>query len=91
MRFERVDLPTFTPHRVRDMIVSEAFRRQLPVDELKAWSQNLGHEGLLTTLTSYGHIPLEQQGRLVRKATTENDDRPLTKSDLEKLLDERGL
>lgn len=69
--FERVGLPAFGPHKFRHMIVSEAYRRQLPPDELKAWSQNLGHEGLITTLTSYGKIPTEQQGRLVRKAATQ--------------------
>ena len=35
----------------------------------KAWSQNLGHEGAMTTLTSYGKIGLEEQGRLVRNAS----------------------
>ena len=29
-------------------------------EEFKAWSQNLGHEGVLTTFYSYGEV---QQGR----------------------------
>ena len=71
--FERVGLPAFGPHKFRNMIVSEAYRRQLPSNELKAWSQNLGHEGLITTLTSYGKIPTEEQGRLVRKAMAQKN------------------
>jgi hypothetical protein len=33
--------------------------------ELKAWSQNLGHENVATTLTSYGTIDPHQQGELI--------------------------
>lgn len=89
--FAAVDLPSFTPHRFRDMIVSEAYRRKLPTNELKAWSQNLGHEGLLTTLTSYGKPSLEEQGQLIRKKDPETDNAPLTRSELEAILRGRGL
>lgn len=65
--FRNVDLPEFTPHRFRDMIVSEMYRRGLSVAEFKAWSQNLGHEGAMTTLTSYGKLSIQEQGRLVRE------------------------
>ncbi len=67
--FMAAGLPAFTPHKFRDMIVSEAYRRKLSIDELKAWSQNLGHNAMLTTLTSYGKIPTEVQGQLVRNST----------------------
>mgnify|MGYP000591740688 CR=1 FL=1 len=89
--FAAAGLPLFTPHSFRDMIVSEAYRRKLPPNELKAWSQNLGHEGLLTTLTSYGKLSVEEQGQLVRKRSNDPDDAPLTRSDLEKILRKRGL
>jgi hypothetical protein len=39
----------------------------LPVEILKCWSQNLGHQGLLTTLTSYGTVPIDRQGELIRR------------------------
>lgn len=64
--FLRAGLQEFTPHSFRDMIVAEMYRRGLSVQQFKAWSQNLGHEGAMTTLTSYGKIGLEEQGRLVR-------------------------
>lgn len=91
--FRRVGLPEFTPHRFRDMIVSEMYRRGLSVQEFKAWSQNLGHEGAMTTLTSYGKIGLEEQGRLVRTSGTHSrvSEKPLTAIDLENILKRRGL
>ena len=30
-------------------------------EEFKAWSQNLGHEDVLTTFTSYGEVPGHRQ------------------------------
>ncbi|MFN3170691.1 MAG: tyrosine-type recombinase/integrase [Hyphomicrobiales bacterium] len=91
--FSSAGLPEFTPHRFRDMIVSEMYRRGLSVQEFKAWSQNLGHEGAMTTLNSYGKIGLEEQGRLVRAASTKDDkdDKPLTAQDLENILRQRGF
>src|SRR5262249_22937430 len=64
--FLAAGLPYYSPHSFRHMIVSEMYRRQLSVAEFKAWSQNLGHEGAMTTLTSYGTLSLEEQGRLIR-------------------------
>jgi integrase len=64
----------FTPHSLRSMLVRIAYERKLPIDQLKAWSQNLGHEGLLTTLTSYGTIPLEIQGQLIAESAAQSDE-----------------
>ncbi len=54
----------------------------------KAWSQNLGHAGLLTTLTSYGKLSLDEQGREVRRMTQkpDGDDAPLTMAALEAFM-----
>ena len=43
-------------------------------EALKSWSQNLGHEGVLTTLTSYGKVSLERQKELVRGARPKAED-----------------
>lgn len=64
--FGAADLPYFNPHSFRDMLVAHALSLDLPTGELKAWSQNLGHTDLLTTLRSYGQIPTTKQGELVK-------------------------
>lgn len=90
--FRDAGLPEFTPHRFRDMIVSEMYQRGLSVVEFKAWSQNLGHEGAMTTLTSYGTISLEEQGRLIRQTplTVERGD-PISRAEVLALLSQQGV
>jgi hypothetical protein len=34
-------------------------------EELKAWSQNLGHDHVLTTLTSYGAVSSARQSEIL--------------------------
>ena len=84
-------MPNYTPHSFRRTLVQLAYQRKLTPGELKAWSQNLGHESMLTTLTSYGHIDVHQQGELVRNATGFEADSPLTRRELEDVLSQKGL
>lgn len=44
----------------------ETIQSQSP-EEFKAWSQNLGHAGVLTTLYSYGDVPDYRQAELIKK------------------------
>ncbi len=39
----------------------------------KAWSQNLGHDGVLTTFSSYGEVPLFCQAELIRRSKSTCD------------------
>jgi integrase len=64
--FALASLPYFNPHSVRDMLVRHIMTLDLPVETLKAWSQNLGHQGLLTTLTSYGSVATSRQAELIK-------------------------
>jgi len=89
--FEAAQLPVFTPHSFRHMIVSEMYTRKLSIAEFKAWSQNLGHESAMTTLTSYGKLSLQEQGDLVRNTVKSSKNEHLTKSDLEEILVAHGL
>lgn len=65
--FEAARLPYFNPHSIRHMLVRHIMSLDLPLETLKSWSQNLGHQGLMTTLTSYGEIPLDRQTALIRQ------------------------
>jgi integrase len=49
-------LPPFTPHLLRKTLVDLASTRCRAPEEFKAWSQNLGHEDVLTTFRSYGAV-----------------------------------
>lgn len=91
--FEAAGLPKFTPHSFRNMIVSEVYRRKVPIAVLKAISQNLGHEHVMTTLTSYGKVTQEQQGELIREAFAApvEGDAPLTRSEFAMLLKRAGF
>ncbi len=71
--FESAALPYFTPHRVRNTVVEYAYLTCRTPEEFKAFSQNLGHESVVTTLSSYGQIPLARQRELIRNAGKSKD------------------
>ena len=72
--FRRAGLPHFSPHRVRHSIVEYAYRSCRTPEEFKAFSQNLGHASITTTLASYGTIPLSRQRELIRSASQNRDE-----------------
>jgi integrase len=54
--FESADLPYFNPHSFRKTLVTFGQKHCQSIEEFKAWSQNLGHENVLTTLYSYVEV-----------------------------------
>jgi len=66
--FEKVELRYYSPHRVRDTLTHLGQQRCFSAESWKAWSQNLGHESVLTTWASYGRLTLDRQGELVRNS-----------------------
>jgi integrase len=54
--FEGAGLPYYGPHSLRRTLVALAYDLKLNPHDLKAWSENLGHEAVLTTLGSYGGL-----------------------------------
>ena len=64
--FAAAGLPYFRPHSFRDTLVQYGERHAPTIEHFKAWSQNLGHEHVGTTLTSYGNMGSHRQGELVR-------------------------
>lgn len=64
--FERAGLPYFHPHSIRKTLVQLGERVCTTPEEFKAWSQNLGHEHVSTTFTSYGQVAGHRQAELIR-------------------------
>jgi integrase len=64
--FEAADLPYFNPHSFRDTLVQFGEQVCPTIEAFKAWSQNLGHERVMTTLTSYGTVAPHRQAELIR-------------------------
>ncbi len=65
--FESAGLPYFNPHSFRNTLVRLGERLCRTPEEFKAWSQNLGHESVLTSFYSYGDVPDYKQAELLRK------------------------
>jgi integrase/recombinase XerD len=64
--FKRAGLPYFNPHSFRKTLVQLAFKLNPTTEQFKAWSQNLGHEDVLTTFTSYGVVAPHRQAEIMR-------------------------
>ncbi|MBW8186198.1 tyrosine-type recombinase/integrase [Shewanella nanhaiensis] len=78
--FEAVGLPYFNPHSFRNTLVRLGENLCQTPEEFKAWSQNLGHESVLTSFYSYGDVPDYKQAELLRKLSKPAES---TSSDME--------
>nr|WP_237489191.1 site-specific integrase [Tsuneonella aeria] len=65
--FEAAGVPYFPPHRARNSLTTLGLQICNSPEALKAWSQNSGHESVLTTLRSYGEVSPERQAELLRQ------------------------
>ncbi|MDA3876584.1 MAG: tyrosine-type recombinase/integrase [Halothiobacillus sp.] len=64
--FAAVGLPYFNPHSLRSTLVGLGQKLCQTPEAFKAWSQNLGHEGVLTTFYSYGSVAMQRQGEIIK-------------------------
>jgi integrase len=64
--FTAAGLPYFNPHSFRSTLVALGEKLCRSPEAFKAWSQNLGHEGVLTTFTSYGGVAMTRQGEIIK-------------------------
>ena len=63
--FEGAGLPYFNPHSFRNTLAVLGEHVCRTPEDFKAWSQNLGHEKVLTTFTSYGAVAENRQGEIL--------------------------
>jgi integrase len=64
--FRAAGLPYFNPHSLRNTLVRLGETVCRTPEEFKAWSQNLGHDKVLTTFLSYGLVQSARQGEIIR-------------------------
>lgn len=64
--FTAAGLPYFNPHSFRRTLAQLGETLCHTPEEFKAWSQNLGHDGVLTTFYSYGSVSPRRQGELIK-------------------------
>lgn len=64
--FERAGLPYAHPHLIRHTLGRLGQRLCRTAEEFKSWSQNLGHDNVLTTFLSYGEVPLPRQAEIIQ-------------------------
>ncbi|MDO8262017.1 MAG: tyrosine-type recombinase/integrase [Gallionella sp.] len=64
--FGKAGLPYFNPHSFRNTLVQLCYSKCRTHEQTKAWSQNLGHDSVLTTLTSYGEVGRQRQAEILQ-------------------------
>lgn len=64
--FGKAELPYFNPHSFRHTLVQLCYSKCKTHEQTKAWSQNLGHDSVLTTLTSYGEVSRQRQAEILQ-------------------------
>ncbi len=68
--FVAAGLPYFNPHSFRNTLVQLGQDVCKTPEQFKAWSQNLGHDKVLTTFLSYGEVACQRQGEIIRGLAT---------------------
>ena len=84
--FAQAGLPYFNPHSFRNTLVRLGQDICKSPKQFKAWSQNLGHERVLTTFLSYGEVPCERQGEIIRALANPQPSMPPSVSELARAL-----
>lgn len=80
--FTATGLPYYTPHSFRNTLVQLGEQVCKTPEQFKAWSQNLGHEQVLTTFLSYGEVAGQRQGEIIRDLAKPQRDAPTGADDI---------
>ena len=82
----------YNPHSFRHTLTALAYKLKLNPLQMKAWSQNLGHEHLDTTFNSYGHLsPNAQRDAMYGLSKGgADDDAPLSRREFKEALSKLG-
>ena len=80
--FTAAGLPYFNPHSFRNTLVQLGQEVCKTPEQFKAWSQNLGHEKVLTTFLSYGEVGCQRQGEIIRELAKPQNNMPTNANEI---------
>ena len=61
-----VQMPEYTPHLFRKTLAMFCNEVCKTPEQMKAWSMNLGHENLVTTISAYMPVSTHRQGEVIK-------------------------
>jgi len=68
--FVNAGLNYFNPHSFRNTLVQLGEKICKTPEDFKSWSQNLGHEKVMTTFLNYGEVAYQRQGEIIKGLAT---------------------
>lgn len=80
--FVNAGLLYFNPHSFRNTLVRYGQSVCQTPEDYKAWSQNLGHEGVLTTFYSYGEVGNQRQDEVILNVAKRQKEKLLNVEDI---------
>lgn len=89
--FEAVGLPYFNPHSFRKTLVSLGEQICQTPEDFKAWSQNLGHEAVMTTFYSYGEVQPQRQAEVLQQLRNPHVSKSQNADDIAKAVVEEMI
>ena len=89
--FVAAGLPYFNPHAFRSTLARLGQARCKTPEEMKAWSQNLGHTKMLTTFTSYGALDEYRQCEIIAKIGQRQEEPDDLASIIAAVIRDKGL
>jgi len=66
--FAKAGMHAYGPHSFRHLLARLGEETSGSIEAFKAWSENLGHDDMLTTLTSYGQVSDSRRRELLQKS-----------------------
>ena len=87
--FIAAGLPYFNPHSFRNTLARFGEQVCQTPEQFKAWSQNLGHEKVMTTFVSYGEVACHRQGEIIRDLTNPQKSKPTAAEEIAEAIFEK--
>lgn len=84
-RAQQAGLPYFPPHTFRHLAINLAFKACKNGEEIKAISQNFGHEHIATTISVYGNYQPSQLAEIITEMDFSGKQQPTVNDELQEI------